>query len=273
MVDVVGAVVLVGVVLIIVDLHGTHVFGREHVYFKPFAGSARACRPERAHILVHGIFGDVDAVGRRRFHGLAIGQEHPSGMTRPGVGNVAVGIERGIVAESRRGIHHAIGVESRRIEAYATLKLIFVRQHAGRHMPVIALLVAECAAVARAAHISSGLVAHRVVTLVGKRSKRRVGHIHSVGIGLELSAGRAILQVVAAVVLGHCRAFGKGRQGGGVVVVHAEAFPSVLVGVKHEQVVNFGDGVKIVAAHFHAFERIFVGRSVVEIKAAVVVEE
>lgn len=122
-------------------------------------------------------------------------------------------------------------------------------------------------------HISAGFVAHGIVSLVGEGTQRRVGHIYSVGIDLEFSARRTILEVILAVVLGHVGSFSEGAQGYFVVVVHAETFPSVLFGLEHHDVVNLAQGVEVVAVQLYSFQRIFVARTIVKIEFTVIVQK
>ena len=100
-----------------------------------------------------------------------------------------------------------------------------------------------------------------------------VTHIDTVGIHLELGAGRAILQVVLAAMLGHKGALGKRLERHLVVIVHPEAFPAMAVGMQPHEVVNLADGGKIVSADFNALEGIFVARAIVFVESSVIIEE
>ena len=114
-------------------------------------------------------------------------------------------------------------------------------------------------------HKTSGLVRHRIVFLVGEWSQRMICRVNTIGIHLKFGSGSAILEIVFAVVLIHVTAFGKRRQRRAVVVVHAEAFPSMQIGFQHRHVNNFAFRVKIAAVQFNSFQGKFVARSVIHI--------
>ena len=122
---------------------GLHAAQIQH---RPFARISAGCRPVGAHALVRQVAGFINAVGRRYGYRLAIRQQHPARKTvgRP----LDVGRFRpvGIIAESGGRVHHAVLVKRHRIKPDAAFKLILQRKHAGSHMPVVALHVAERAA-------------------------------------------------------------------------------------------------------------------------------
>ena len=272
-IDVVCAVVLDALVVVEVELDSLNGLYGAQIHHHPFAGLACACRPICTHTLVGEIRRHESAVGARRGDFFAKRKEHPTGETVDRVLDVAIGVPVRIVAESGTAIHYAVVIECRRIKTDAALKLVFKREHTGRHMPIVAFKVAEGAAVAATLHESAGFVAHRVMTLVGERTERRIAYVDAIGVYLKFRARSTVLEVVFAVIFGHRSAFGKRSERHFVVVVHSEAFPAVFFRMKHHHIVNFAYRVETIAAQLNRLERIFVARTVVEIQAAVVVEE
>ena len=258
-VNVVGAVVLHGLVVVIVELYRLHRLHIAQVHLYPFSRIAGFGRPERAHALVGEVCGRINAVGTRYLHLLAQRKKHPAGETVCGVLDVAVGIPVRIVAESGGAIHNAVRVECRGVKPYPALELVFQRKHAGRHVPIVASHVAESAAMTAALNESARLVAHRVVLLVNERPQRRVADIHTVGINLEFRSRSTVLKIVFSVVFCHRRPFGERRKRRPVVVVvHAETLPAVFVRTEHQHVMDFTDRIKVVAAQLHGFQRILI---------------
>ena len=70
-------------------------------------------------------------------------------------------------------------------------------------MPVVAVLVLDGAAVARALGKAARLGGIRVARLQRERPQRGIAHIDAVGIGVVLGGGAGVLQVVFAAVLCH----------------------------------------------------------------------
>ena len=118
-------------------------------------------------------------------------------------------------------------------------------------MPVIAFHVAERASVTGTLHISSRLVAHRVMLLIDKRAQWGIRNIYAVGIYLEFRTRSAILEIIFAIVLSHVSTLCKWTKRDFVVIVHAEAFPAVFFRTEHHDVVNLTDGVEIIPVQFH----------------------
>ena len=257
-IDVIGAIVLHSLVVIEVELQGTHLAHATQVHHHPFIITAAGSTPVGAHALIGETGCRQGTVTGRHGAGFIVGKQHPARKTVGRIFDIAVGIPARIIAESRNAIHHAIGIERRGIKPHAPFKLVFEREHAGAHMPVVAFQVGKGAPMTDALHKSTWFVTHGVVLLIGEGTQRVVAHIDTVGIHLELGARCTILEVISAVMLGHERPFHERFECHLVIVVHPEALPSMLVGLQEHQVVNLADRCEIFAANLNTLDRVFV---------------
>ena len=173
-VGVVGTVVLHRLVVVVIELDGPHRLHVAQVNDDPLLVAATSGTPAGAHVLVGEVCGDKCAVGARHLAWLAIGEEHPPRKTVGGILDVTVGIPAGVVTEGRVAEHHAILVKGGGIKSDATFKLVLERQHAGAHVPIVALEIGKGASMPHTLHKAARLVTHGVVALISERSQRLV---------------------------------------------------------------------------------------------------
>src|SRR6185312_2461722 len=149
-------------------------------------------------------------------------------------------------------------------------------------VPEVAVRVFERRAMARADHETTRLVADRVVRRIGEGAERALADVDTGRVDVVFGTRRAVLQVVAAVVLVHPRALDVGRDTR-VAMVLAEAFPAMHRRIGAQQRHRLADEFHALAftlglliereIELRAVDRKHVGRVPVQIGFAVVVLE
>ena len=249
-----------GLVVGEVHLHGADIACATEIDSEPFAGFIRTGDPVAADVFVGDIRGREDvAVGRRR-DGLAIREKHPAGEeflgTLPFLGGQMVRQ----IAEARGGVHQPVIVERGREHRDAALEVEVHREPGRAGIPIVAVIVLERIPVTRAGDEAAGLVADGIIRRVGERAERAVAHVGAVRIDVVFRAGRAVLEIVFAAMLGHPRAFHEGRDGAGVI--RAEAFPAVALGLELEELGGVPEvGELVRRVELDAVERIQIRRA------------
>ena len=184
-----------------VHLHGTDVHGSAQVHLQPFAAVNGSRLPPGLHVLLRDFSGFVTGRAGGRRGRLARAQQHP-GWVPPGI-VLLPGDRHGPVAVALVAKELPVRVEACGPEAHPALKImIFGDAHGGR-VPQVPLPVRHGGAVARAGQKAAGLVGIGIVSGQGEGPQRMVAHVHSVGVGVVLSAGRGVLKIVFPVMLVH----------------------------------------------------------------------
>jgi len=255
----------------IVDLDGPHGGEVSQVGLEPFAGLTRLGAPVGFDVFIDGVVGGESPEGGGDLYRLLVVEEHPAGETAFKMVGGAVGKPGGVITEGLAAVHDALPVETRRPDSDAPFEVILHRDGNGRHMPVVAPVVAESGPVAGTVGKAPGFVAegHR---LGRKGPQGAVTHHHSVGIAAELGPRRTILQVILPLVFDHLGPLHE-RIKEGVVVMFPEALPPVTPRLQKIHLPAGPCGSHGLAVELNAVQRITVAAPVVHVKAAVVVGE
>src|SRR5690554_289688 len=137
-------------------------------------------------------------------------------------------------------------------------------------MPVTPSRTFYRAPMSRSVHKSPRFKTNGVVGGVFERSQRMIGHVHAIGIHVELGPRCPILQVISIVVFSHPRSLDIPRYG--VAVVLAEPFPAMFfhVLIKERVHLSIPDKAAILIEPLSP-DRVQVRRSPVDVGRAVVV--
>ena len=209
---------------------------------------------------------------------FAVRQQHPAGEEAFRIGDPAGRHVVRKIREPRVDAHLAVIAEGRWKQRDAALEGPVVAYPRRAGVPPIAVLILKCVAVPGAGNETTGLVSHGVIGRVFEWAQRVVRDIGAGGVNVVLGAGRSVLQVIAAVMLGqpcafHVRRLALAR------VIRPESFPAVLLRFERDQGAGLADvmnallGIGLPHIHFDAVQRKLVRRSPVEIPAAVVILE
>src|SRR5436853_3507747 len=115
------------------------------------------------------------------------------------------------ISEAGVDVELAILVEARGMESDAALEIPVHRNPWRPCIPPVAVEILKRIAVARALDEPTRLVCYGVVRCIRKRAEWTITDVHARRIDVVLGARRAVLEIVAPVVLCHPRAFDERR--------------------------------------------------------------
>ena len=205
--------------------------------------SLRGRNPERARIFIGHVRGAELSLGPSTEDAVA-GLRYDSSIqpVKRLSGSVTLPVRHVVrkIREARVDAHLAVVAEGGWKQRDAALEGPVVAYPRSAGVPPVAVLVLKRVAVSRAVNETAGLVAHGVIRSVFERSQRVVGDVGAGGVDVVLGAGRTVLQVVAATMLGHPCALDVRRL---VLarVIRPEPLPAMLLRLELDQGAGLAD--------------------------------